>query len=80
MPQPLKTFTEPITLKNKAALKVPATYILTVEAGKEASQDDFWTQAERARVRGWPVEKLTADHNAQWSAPEALVEMLARLQ
>jgi pimeloyl-ACP methyl ester carboxylesterase len=80
VPQPLKTFTESILLKNKAGLKVPATYILTVDAGKEAKDDDFWPQAQRARERGWPVEQLKADHNAQWSAPEALVEMLARIR
>src|SRR6266536_221935 len=80
VPQPLKTFTEPIALKNKAALKLPATYILTVDAGKEAKDDDFWPQAQRARKRGWPVQQLTADHNAQWSAPEALVEMLTHIQ
>jgi pimeloyl-ACP methyl ester carboxylesterase len=80
VPQPLKTFTEPIVLKNKAGFKVPATYILTVEAGKEARDDDFWPQAQRAKERGWPVEQLTADHNAQWSAPEALAAMLASVK
>jgi len=80
VPQSLKTFTEPISLKNKAALKLPATYILTVAAGKEAKDDDFWPQAQRAKERGWPVLELTADHNAQWSAPEALVEMLADIR
>ena len=80
VPQPLKTFTEPIALKNKASSKILATYILTVDAGKEAKDDDFWPQAQRARERGWPVQQLTADHNAQWSAPEALVEMLAHIQ
>jgi pimeloyl-ACP methyl ester carboxylesterase len=79
-PQPLKTFTEPIVLKNKAGFKVPATYILTVEAGKEAKDDDFWLQAQRAKERGWPVKQLTADHNAQWSAPEALAAMLASVR
>ncbi|MGH9874634.1 MAG: alpha/beta fold hydrolase [Pyrinomonadaceae bacterium] len=79
-PHPLKTFTEPLSLKNKAAAKLPATYILTVDAGKEARDDDFWPQAQRAKDRGWPVLQLTADHNAQWSAPEALVEMLAGIQ
>ncbi|MEP6819423.1 MAG: alpha/beta fold hydrolase [bacterium] len=79
-PHPLKTFTESLSLKNKAALKLPATYILTVEAGKEPKDDDFWSQAQRAKDRGWPVLQLTADHNAQWSAPEALVEMLARIR
>jgi len=79
-PQPLKTFTEPISLKNKAALKLSATYILTVDAGKKANDDDFWPQAQRAKERGWPILQLTADHNAQWSAPEALVEMLSRIR
>ncbi len=77
VPQPVKTFTETIALKNKAGFKVPAIYILTVEAGKEPKDDDFWSQAQRAKERGWPVLQLTADHNAEWSAPEALVEMLA---
>ena len=77
VPQPLKTFTEPIVLKNEAAKKLPATYILTVEKGKEAKDDDFFPQSQRARDRGWSVLQFTADHNPQWSAPDALVEMLA---
>jgi len=80
VPQPLKTFTEPLVLKNKDALKLPGTYILTVDKGKEAKDDDFWVHSQRAKERGWPVEQLTADHNAQWSAPEALVEILARIR
>jgi len=80
VPQPLKTFAEPISLKNKPALKLSATYILTVNAGKEARDDDFWLHAQRAKERGWPVLQLTADHNPQWSAPEGLVEMLSSLR
>ena len=34
--------------------------------------------AARARSRGWTVHQFEADHNPQWSAPEALVEMLGR--
>jgi pimeloyl-ACP methyl ester carboxylesterase len=78
VPQSLKTFTEPIVLKNPAARQLPAAYILTVEKGKEAKDDDFASQAARAKAKGWPVLQLEADHNAQWSAPEALVEMLSR--
>ncbi|HXG66986.1 MAG TPA: alpha/beta fold hydrolase [Blastocatellia bacterium] len=78
VPQPLKTFTEPVALKNKSARQIPAVYILTVEAGRNAKDDDFAAQAERAKQRGWPVQQLQADHNPQWSAPEALVEMLAQ--
>ena len=76
VPQPLKTFTERLVLKNQLARKLPATYILTVEKGKEAKDDDFYKQSLRAKERGWPVLQLTSDHNPQWSATEAFVEML----
>ena len=75
-PQPLKTFTEKIVLKNQLARKLPATYILTVEKDKEAKDDDFYKQSLRAKERGWPVLQLTADHNPQWSATKAFVKML----
>lgn len=78
VPQPLKTFTEPLVLKNKAPIKTPATYILTVDAGRDAKTDDFAAQSERAKTRGWTIVQLTADHNPQWSAPEALVELLEK--
>jgi len=80
VPQALKTFTDTITLKNEAAKKLPATYILTVEKGKEAKDDDFFRQSQRAKERGWTMLQLTSDHNPQWSAPEALVEMLAGIR
>lgn len=80
VPQSLKTFTDPIVLKNDAARKIPATYILTVENGKEAKADDFFPQSQRAKERGWTMLQLTSDHNPQWSAPEALVEMLAGIR
>jgi pimeloyl-ACP methyl ester carboxylesterase len=80
VPQSLKTFTDPIALKNDAARKLPATYILTVEKGKEAKDDDFFSQSQRAKERGWTMLQLTSDHNPQWSAPDALVEMLASIR
>jgi pimeloyl-ACP methyl ester carboxylesterase len=80
VPQALKTFTDPIVLKNEAARKLPATYILTVEKGKEAKDDDFFSQSQRAKERGWSMLMLTSDHNPQWSAPEALVDMLAGIR
>ena len=79
VPQPLKTFTEPIVLKKETTRQVPATYILTVEKGKEAKDDDFYSQLLRAKERGWTVLQLTADHNPQWSAPENLVAMLDKI-
>ena len=80
VPQALKTFTDTIVLKNEAARKLPATYILTVDKGKEPKDDDFFAQSERARGRGWSMLQLTSDHNPQWSAPETLADMLAAIR
>lgn len=81
VPQPLKTFTEPIVLKNQsAAAKIPATYILTVDPGKKPEDDDFFPFAERARARGWKVIIMEADHVPQWRKPEATAEILAGLR
>ena len=77
VPQSLKTFNDAIVLKNEAARKLPATYILTVDKDKEAKSDDFFPHSVRAKERGWSILQLTSDHNPQWSAPEALAEMLA---
>jgi hypothetical protein len=75
VPQSLKTFTEPVHLKNRAA-KIPVTYILTVAKGTDPAKDDFASQAERARQRKWPVYQLESDHNPQWSAVLPYAEML----
>ena len=80
VPQALKTFTDAIVLKNEAARKVPATYILTVDKGKEAKDDDFFPQSVRAKERGWSMLQLASDHNPQWSAPEALADLLAGIR
>jgi pimeloyl-ACP methyl ester carboxylesterase len=78
VPQPLKTFTDPIVLKNQARTRIPATYILTVDKG--ADTDPFDPSAARAKKKGWRVERLTADHNAQRSAPEELARLLDALR
>src|SRR5258708_644610 len=43
VPQPLKTLTDPITLKNPAAAKIPGTFILTVDKGAKPEDDDFFS-------------------------------------
>lgn len=74
VPQSLLTFTEPIVLDNPDAANLPATFILTVEAGKET--DTFDVFADRARSRDWQVVTMEGNHNPQWFQPEALVEVL----
>jgi hypothetical protein len=75
VPHPVKTLTDSVFLKGRAA-NIPVTYIHTVAANTDAAKDDFASQAERARKRGWPVVVLAADHNPQITNPPALVEML----
>jgi pimeloyl-ACP methyl ester carboxylesterase len=81
VPHPAKTTTDPIALKNQlAAAKVPATYILTVEKGAKAEDDDFYDASARAKARGWPVIIMEGDHVVNWRQPEALAELLAGLR
>lgn len=80
VPHPLKTLTDTIVLKNNMRVKIPTTYILTVAKGVNPKDDDFGSQWERATKKGWPVFYLEADHNPQWSAPVAFVEMLEKIR
>jgi pimeloyl-ACP methyl ester carboxylesterase len=80
VPQPLKTFDDPITLKNQEAVaKIPSVYILTVDPGKKPEEDAFFIFSERAKARGWPVVVMDADHVPQWRKPEATAELLLHL-
>ena len=77
VPHPAKTFSQPISLKNQAvAQKLPTTYILTVDKGREPQQDTFFRSYERAKARGWKTQIMEGDHNVQWSAPRELVALL----
>lgn len=79
VPHPLKTLTDTLRLSNAGRLKIPTTYILTVAKGTDPALDDFAPQSERAKKLGWPSVLLEADHNPQWSAPEALVALLRNI-
>lgn len=81
VPHPLKTFTDPLVLKNQAvAAKIPGTYILTVDPGKQPADDDFFAASERARARGWPVILMEGDHVVNWRQPEALARLILDLR
>ena len=76
VPHPYKTWTDAISLENQKRLEIPTTYILTVDQGKAAMDDDFFPDSQRAKNYGWQIKELTSDHNAQWSAQKELVQML----
>ena len=76
VPQSIKTFNQPIELKNPKAREIPGVYILTVEEGKKPQEDTFSIFAERAKQRKWKYIEMIADHNPQWSKPAELAIML----
>jgi pimeloyl-ACP methyl ester carboxylesterase len=81
VPMPEGTFSEPITLTNQAAaLKIPTTYILTVDPGKTPEQDDFYKFYQRAQARGWTALTMEGDHNVQRSHPHEVVKLLEAAQ
>ena len=80
VPHPINTMTDKIILTNKERENIPSVYIHTVEKNKKAEEDDFASQAEKARLKGWEVIYFESDHNPQWSAPslQALLTLCKR--
>ena len=78
VPQPVRTFTEPLTLTNPAGRRIPGTYILTVDPGKADSTDDFFPFAQRAKARGFTSFVVRSDHVIERTAPGELSELLRR--
>lgn len=79
VPHSFKTFTDRISLKNEARKKIPGTFILAMEPGKEAKDADEYPSYLRAKERGLTLMHLTSDHNPERSAPQALAEMLGEV-
>ena len=77
VPMSLKTFTDTLRLVNPARAKVPATYILTFEP--QVHPDPFQRFADRAAARGWPVQRMQADHIPERTNPTGLVALLERI-
>jgi len=75
---PYNTFVQPISLSNKDAEKIPATYVLTLDEGEES--DLFTPSAKRAKERGWDYIEWITDHNAQRSMPNEYVELLHNIK
>lgn len=81
VPHPAQTFTECLSLKHpEATSKIPVTYILTVDKGRQPEEDQFFRAYERARARGWETVVMEGDHNVQWSHPKELAALLQNSQ
>jgi alpha-N-arabinofuranosidase len=77
VPQPEKTFTQPIVLAHQdEARQVPTTYILTVDKGKTPEQDGFFRFYARAKSRDWKTVVMTGDHVVHLTQTKELAQIL----
>ncbi|MCK0148180.1 alpha/beta hydrolase [Arenibacter sp. F26102] len=73
VPQPLKTFTEALTIKNPLVKKIPTSFILMKEDEKATFEE--WG-AKKALLNGWKIYEMEGGHYAMRDQPEKLVEKL----
>lgn len=76
VPQSMKTLSQPVSFKNPAAIKLPATYILTVDPGNAPEQDTFFRFYQRAQERGYKAFTMVGDHNVHVSHPVEVAKYL----
>lgn len=77
VPHPINCFTEKLQLDHE--FTVAGSYILTVDEGKKAHQDSFYSAYIRAKEKGFQLYELTADHNPQRSAVHEFCKLLAEV-
>lgn len=76
MPQPLKTFEEPVSLSGNGA-RLPKSYIYCT---RPAPGDIFRSFAHQARsAPGWRYFEIDASHSPHITAPDALAALLERI-
>jgi pimeloyl-ACP methyl ester carboxylesterase len=74
VPQPFKTFTQPLRLANPAGFAGPQTYIACLAAGPAGWRD---AMVECARAgSGWRYRELATGHDAMVTAPHDLADLL----
>jgi pimeloyl-ACP methyl ester carboxylesterase len=79
-PMPAGAYRTPISLKNQEAVsRIPSNFILYLPKGKQPRDGKFYAFYLRAQSRGWHTETFASDHNAQWSHPRELADLLERL-
>lgn len=75
VPQPLKTFTEPLKISNPLVKKIPTAFILMTQNGKSNGDTDK-IGLDRAKARNWKIYTLEGGHYAMREQPENLVDKL----
>lgn len=83
VPQPVKTFQEPLRLGNPASASLPRAYVACVHRDATPSPINASIEriARRVAAEGWPVVTLEAGHSAQREKPsETAVAILEAVQ
>lgn len=78
VPQPLKTFTEPLTISNPLVKKIPTVFVLMTKDGKSNPESDKMGLV-RAKARGWKVYTFEGGHYSMREQPENLVKKLEQV-
>ena len=77
MPHPQKTFSQPVSYDNPAALDLPVTYVAFVPADQSAEErsksDKGW---QRAEARGWTIRTFPGGHVAQMEDPRGVATLM----
>ena len=74
VPQPFRTFTQPLRLANAAGFAGPKTFVACVQAPAAGWRD---AMVERARAEpGWRYRELATGHDAMVTAPRELADLL----
>lgn len=79
-PQPMATYTQPLTLTNPAAASIPRTYIFCSEGKGDASYDHSVRTLERvSQDPAWRVVQIQDTHMAPVNNPAAMTATLDSL-
>jgi len=75
--QSVKCFSQPVSYKNPAALKLPVTYVAFIPKDKSAEErartDKSW---QRAVARGWTIRSFPGGHVAQQEDPRGVATLM----
>jgi pimeloyl-ACP methyl ester carboxylesterase len=82
-PQPLKTISEPLEIKNPAAARIPRAYIHCTDRSKPSpvsfGMPFVERAAEEAKQKGWWYRTLPTGHGLNFTMPKEFADLLLEL-
>jgi pimeloyl-ACP methyl ester carboxylesterase len=78
VPQPLKTFTEPLKISNPLVKKIPTAFIEMTKDGQGNAATDHMG-IERAKARNWKIFTFEGGHYSMREQPENLANKLTQI-